>query len=417
MWNIRNLFKTKKIEDNLILKALAEIKNNNSIIKKIIKRQPNRIEFSLDNLRNAYESALSIHNPKRHQLIDIYHDAMRDNHVVAQIQTRRLKVLAENFAIFENQKENKEKTKLFQTPWFRELCSIFVDTQFFGHSLIEFHNFQENEFWNISLIPRRNVEPTKGELFFDVASATKINYRDKNMFKNLIEIGGNGENVGLLYNIVPETIYKRHARQDWSRHSEKFGMPVVHVQTNTRDAKQLDAYEDMCSKLGHNGFIITSTEEKVSNIEATKTDAYKIYLEQINFCNNEIAKGINGQTGTTDEKSFVGAAQVHERILDAYTQADLISLQFFINWELIPFLITHNYPLQNCNFRFLSLFKTDNETDNDSENKTDKKTDNNQKTGRTDNNATFLNEFDYKNSKYSKNEQEGIDYPFAHTCC
>jgi hypothetical protein len=63
-----------------------------------------------------------------------------------------------------------------------------------------------------------------------------------------------------------------------------------------------------------------------------------VFDKMIERCNSEIAKLILNQTGTTDEKSFVGSAEVHERTLGKVG----LQLKQFINAvnnnQLIPML-------------------------------------------------------------------------------
>lgn len=90
-------------------------------------------------------------------------------------------------------------------------------------------------------------------------------------------------------------------------------------------------------------------------MQIKNTDFYKIYLENIQSCNENISKLINGQTGTTDEKAYVGSAEVHERILNDYTFSRLRKMEYIINNQLIPFLIYWGYPLNDCKFQYTDL--------------------------------------------------------------
>jgi phage gp29-like protein len=58
----------------------------------------------------------------------------------------------------------------------------------------------------------------------------------------------------------------------------------------------------------------------------------------IDRINTEISKLILGQTSTTSEKSFVGAAEVHERVLMNYEERDEQFIEGVHNYQLVPFL-------------------------------------------------------------------------------
>jgi len=64
---------------------------------------------------------------------------------------------------------------------------------------------------------------------------------------------------------------------------------------------------------------------------------------------------MNGQTGTSDEKAFVGSAEVHERILDDWHHSRLRRYANIINYKLIPFLVYHGYPLEGLTGTFKEL--------------------------------------------------------------
>lgn len=166
---------------------------------------------------------------------------------------------------------------------------------------------------------------------------------------------GEPDDLGLLQVLAREAIWKNYSRTDWSRHSEKFGMPYITIKTTTKDEKEIDKLEDMASNFGSNGYAILDDEDDFSLVESSKTDAYKIYLEKVNYCDAQISKVISGQTGTSDEKSFVGSAEVHERILEEYILAMLRDFQDHCNFELFPFLIRHGYPLQGLMLQFTDL--------------------------------------------------------------
>ena len=59
--------------------------------------------------------------------------------------------------------------------------------------------------------------------------------------------------------------------------------------------------------------------------------------EKLNIeCNNNISKIILGQTGTLEEKAYVGSAAVHESILGSIIRNDREFLESVVNSQLIP---------------------------------------------------------------------------------
>jgi phage gp29-like protein len=132
-------------------------------------------------------------------------------------------------------------------------------------------------------------------------------------------------------------------------------MPFIWLKTGTEDKQELDRLEALCRNFASNGYMITNLEDGVEIVETAKSDVHKIYQENAKFCDEQISKCINGQTGTSDEKAFVGSAEVHERILDDFHHARLRYASNLTNYSLFPFLQYHGYQLEGTVFRFPGL--------------------------------------------------------------
>ena len=59
----------------------------------------------------------------------------------------------------------------------------------------------------------------------------------------------------------------------------------------------------------------------------------------IQRCNSEISKLILGQTGTLDEKAYVGSAEVQERVLKNVAYNDEFFIEGVLNYQLVPMMI------------------------------------------------------------------------------
>ena len=95
------------------------------------------------------------------------------------------------------------------------------------------------------------------------------------------------------------------------------------------------------------------------------------------FCDDQIAKMMNGQTGTSKNGQWTGTAEVHERILTEFTKARLKRIQDIVNYRLFPFLIYHGYKLKGYEFKFFALKdKKENTVDNKSYNQPNPSRDN-----------------------------------------
>jgi hypothetical protein len=150
---------------------------------------------------------------------------------------------------------------------------------------------------------------------------------------------GDQEDLGLLADAARYAIYKRYSIADWANSSEKFGDPIVVIQTASDDEAENDKKEAFAKNFGKNGWAILDDQDKISLLQRqSQGNAHLIYKDFMSAMDEENSKGVNGQTATSEEKAFVGSAEVQERILNDYSEARLRSLYYWVNNKLFPFL-------------------------------------------------------------------------------
>ena len=301
--------------------------------------------------KRAVESATDPERPDRTDLYALYQLAVSDAHLFSQINSRKIKTMGAPFSVSKGNSANKDLTEMLKRPWFGDFMNLALDSLFYGHSLIEFGQLTDGHFEGVHLIDRNLVIPERGLVVAKVGEDKGIPFRDAPFNEYLIEVGL-PDSIGLLKDAVPEVIWKRNARSDWSVRSEKFGMPVVVIRTSSTDARELDAKEMMAANIGSNGYAILHIDDQVEFHESQHSDAYQVYLEQAKLCDEQLSKLILGQTGVSDQKSFVGAAEVHERMMNEYIERDMRWLENIVNYQLFPFLITKGYALVDARFAF-----------------------------------------------------------------
>jgi len=316
-----------------------------------------RIELTLEQFKNAVDASTMIDLYDRKLLLTIYTQAMKDSHLASQIRTAVYSVMQSEFYLSKTNNPDTKATDLLQTGWFDEFVRLALDAEFWGHSLIEFGQLNaEGNFDTVQLIPRLNVRQEVDMVVAEYNDTKGIAYRDAATKLALIEIGEPFD-LGLLELATKEVIVKNYARTDWSQASEKYGMPLLKILTESQDDKEIDRMEDMAANFASNGYVILNREDDAEIISAKNTDFHQIYKENIALCDQQISKIINGQTGTSDEKAFVGSAEVHERILNDYTRNRLRRMQHTINNKLLPFLVFWGYPLDGYKFYYTDLQK------------------------------------------------------------
>jgi hypothetical protein len=321
-----------------------------------------RVKMEMTELVDAVDAALYRPYPRRTDLYSIYERAMTDPHVLSQVEIAKSKVGSEAFMVSKGGSDSDELTATLKKPWFENFLSICIDRQLFGYTLIEFGEVRDKGFTYCKTFPRYHVEPFSRQVLLRPTDRTGIPYGDNLEKLYLLELG-EPDQLGLLQVVSREVIWKNFSRTDWSQCSEKFGMPLIWLKTAADDATELDRLELMLRNFASNGYIMTDIEDEVHIVESNKSDVYKIYEMSARFCDEQISKCINGQTGTSDEKAFVGSAEVHERILDDFHFARLRSISNTINYQLFPFITAKGLPFEGASFRFPVLDAKEKEDD------------------------------------------------------
>lgn len=385
---LHNSFIGRWIPQNVLNQAVQEQlekelkKKDKKGIRHTLKRQRTFFaKLQIDELDSAIRIAEDPYNPQRYILYAIYKEIMRDGHLRSQIRTNILKVVGSPFAVFKKGTEeiDDEATQLLQTAWFEKYRKLFHETPYWGHTLCEFPAMVKTDeefgpemvFKDVNMIWREHVKPETGEILLYPQHTKGIPYRERMKDWWLVEMG-DPDDIGLLHIAARDAIWKRYSRSDWSRHSERFGMPMLAIKTATKDEKELDKVEEMAANFGNNLYVILDDMDEVEIKESNMQNPYQIYKEKVLMCNQEMSKLISGQTGTTDEKSYVGSAEVHEDILNEYIEAAMRSEMYYHKDVTFPFLIERGYPLKGLEFRYLAFNK---EEDKDQDNPGDQEPD------------------------------------------
>lgn len=345
-------------------KQPANDKKGSRLSQQVNKPQPDRVQMELGNLRSHVETARDTQNPSWVELYRMYENTLTDAEVKTQRRIAVNKLKAEKFVIAKDGTDNEELSALFQKPWFDKFRELLIDVELWGYRLVEFGQFDEdNQFIDCKGFPVMNVYPHNKNIIIEPTDTAGIPYSNFDPVKGelvnpydffLIELGVKDE-LGLLADLTREVIIKSFARRDWNEHSEKWGQPRIVIKTDA-EGKDADAIETGARNFARNGYAIVGTDDVVEKFEASGNGSgFLIYDKNIDRCDQYIAKIINGQYGTGSEKSFVGTAEVAERILDDFHHSRLREAQNVINYELIPFLIHWGYPLEGAKGRFPAL--------------------------------------------------------------
>jgi phage gp29-like protein len=348
------------------------------ISRKLTKRRSFAVNMQQDELKVAVEIAKDPERPRRDMLYAFYEDVWEnDGHTIGETRKCILKVIGSPFALFKKGTDeiDEKATRLLQRKWFEDMRKHFHEAAFWGFSLVQVTEFKDSdeegvqrEIKKVKLIDREHVRPEEGYIVIDVSHEVGIPFRDEAIRKQFILFEmGEPKYLGLLRVAAKEYIWKNYARSDWSRHSEKFGSPFLSIKTDTTNEKELDKIEQMAESFGHSLYYIGSSEDEIEIKEATFKDSFQIYERLAQFCNQEVSKAISGATGTSEEKAYVGGAEVHERILNEFIEAHKRIETYYINEEVLPMLIELGYPVKDLEYKYLSYQEADPEATQDKE--------------------------------------------------
>lgn len=348
-YNINKVSDIAPVIQNITRKIPKKAKLGSSILK----QQVFRARQNIQRWRLAIDFAEQVENPNRIELIRIYNDITLDAHLSAVIQTRKINVLSKSHNIKNSEGEIDEKTtEIFNSAWFRKFTDLALDSIFWGTTLIEFGDIVDDSFNDVERIGYESLNPDRQEVkktIFDSSQGTKYNlppYSDFNI--EVLE----QEKFGILNKCVPYVIWKKSAIGAWSIRSDIFGMPLRIGKTDTRDEESRGKMIEMMENMDKATWGVFDNDDSVEFVETSGTSGHDIYKDLIDKSNSEISKLVLGQTGTTDEKAFVGAAEVHERVQFEYTKSDMQWFTFLVNDKLMPKLVKLGMIKEGLKFGF-----------------------------------------------------------------
>lgn len=324
-----------------------------SVIKKQTKRE---VSFQIADIKAALTLCKNAEMPDRSKLLQIYAYILKDAHLKSQLKTAKFKVLAEPFILYNGDTPDDATSLLFRKKWMSKIITYILEAEMYGFSVLELDGLDPATFniASVEMIDREYISIEKQWVLIEGnINGSYLPYADIMNDIDLLEFGEK-DDFGCLLECSYNVIWKYYSRSDWSRGSEKFGMPILSIEADTNNDHELDAIEAKASSFGTDGYIVTQKGDVAKFIERTGARMHDIWLDNMKYCDEQISKNINGQTASSDVKAFAGAAQVQERTMDDFTFARLQNICDEVNEKLIPYLrlkgfnipegVTYDYP-------------------------------------------------------------------------
>lgn len=299
-----------------------------------------RQKQNITSWRNAINSAENYLN--RYDLWNLFQEIDLDSYVQSVVDLRKSKVTGTPFITYLNDNVDDEQQKFFDSKWFYEFIDQSMDSIFEGFTLMQLIIDAESKI-KIQKIPLKYVVPElaifkKNPNIFDVKDGIKYN-ENPNYEPYMIEVFQNRKDLGLYTKIAPLFLWSKSAKVSWSEFVEVFGLPIKHIQTATKDPKELNKLSKMLQGMGRSLGLITNNNDQLNLIETTNTDSYNTFNEFIKLCNNEIAQLVLGGSMITSDGSSYSQSQVHDKQFTAITKNDIRNMEYTINDVLIPKLV------------------------------------------------------------------------------
>jgi hypothetical protein len=312
-----------------------------------------RVGASATSFSSAISSAESVEYPNRYLLMQVYQQIVNDGQMQSAILQRKMRVSSQKFNLVDAKGNiNVEKTKELRTKWFGKALDLAMDSKFWGHSLIQFGAIENSKFLSVELVPRIYVVPEFHLVRETTATVREgIDY-DKAPYSNWCVGVGDKRDLGLLMKCAPYIIWKNNAMGAWAEYTEIFGLPIRIVRTDINDDKTRQNAEQMMANMSVASWAVLAPDDQYEILQTNRSDAFQVFDKLVDRCNSEVSKIVLGQTGTTEEKSYVGSAAVHQDIAEMVGRQDLLDMEYVVNGQFMPMFNTLGFDFEGLEFQY-----------------------------------------------------------------
>lgn len=355
--------------------SLAENREYKKLIQAVSKKIPKRANlideletYNLDATKQDVSDwqdsrllALDYLIPDWTDLIRVYDDVIVDSFLTGIIETIKDKVKATDFKICDKSgKEIEDKTNLLKEEWFFKFLDWTTEANYYPYSVIQLGDLIDDKFKKIKMIDREYFIPQKNfvkrSYSFTGSYVHDIDGWDITMpelEKYYIAVRSPNK-LGLLDRVAYHVLGKKHMLIYMWRFGEMFGLPIRVGKTDISDIERRKNMEAMAANMGNNLWAVIDPEDEFNLIEPKSTGSNSnFFKEAMNFSNSEMSIALAGTESLFKEKSFVGSAEVGERIFEYRQKSILRSIQFIINNQLIPRMVFYGLPVDGLKFQFI----------------------------------------------------------------
>ena len=355
----RTLYKTHVDTIKLMAEVNKRMPRQSDIAEQINYDNLDAYKQDVKDWQDARICALDIDLPDWTELIRVFDDVMVDSHITAIMQVIKDKIKAKEFFLESPGGErDDEKTEILKAEWFFKFLDICVETIYYPYSIVQLGDVENDEFKDIKLIRREYVIPQKTfikknlHVFGEYKTGHDgWSYKDPKFDPYFIEILSEYE-LGLLDKVAYHALGKKAMLIYWWRYGEMHGLPMRLGKTDITDPQRRDSLENALINMGNSMSAVVDKNDEIMFVESKASGQITIFKDNLEYCNNEISKTFLGTSSTIDERSFVGSAEVGERIFEEKQKSICRRIQFIINNKLIPRMINYGFPLAGYAYKW-----------------------------------------------------------------
>lgn len=291
---------------------------------------------------NAVMSATDPENPRLGDWMRFRKSMENDGHLMSCYENRILPVQFAPFKLVDKDgnESPEEVKKLLEKPWKVELTKLICSNIFEGPKLICMFDLKENgELSKVEEIPQSNFIPQKGIVLNEEYDSDGTSYKE-GIYKNYYFQVGEDWNLGLFSQLATIVLAKKLGLGAWLSYIDKYGVPPIFAITDRMDSGRRDELFEMLENFRMNHFAVLQGNEKIETPQGYNVDAHNTFKSLMSdIADREIEKRMQGSSGLTNEKAFVGAAEIQERILGYRHKFDKLIFRYYFNEEVIPRLV------------------------------------------------------------------------------
>jgi len=310
----------------------------------ILQKYKNYANQEIRDWIGAINEAQDIIRPRREKLMELLEHVVRDPHVYSVMQRRIAKITGLRHKVVDRKtgEEVPELSEMLQGKWFRDCLRAYMETVFYGFSLLVF-DYPNDKGFPSKVMPREHVVPELDGWLPNIYSQEVTPFNEEPYSHWMLPIGEK-DDLGLLCRLAWWVIYKKYAISCWADYNENYGLPIRVAKYQPGDDKVKKEIQVALTEMqrGLGGmFPNTADIEVIQPTQAGNTATFKELIETVD---KQISKAVMGSTMTTDDGASKSQGEVHERVDQIFERDDRQGVASFVNDILLPFLTGHGFP-------------------------------------------------------------------------